>query len=82
LEHRIELLDLHEQVKQVGHRGESTEWAEWEVSDWLTVYATKEFARDPAVFLGRGESAGAKLTPAEARTLAVELLLVADECDT
>jgi hypothetical protein len=40
-------------------------------------YPTKEFSRDQAVFIGRGDDAGKMLTPAEARRLTQELLLVA-----
>lgn len=80
VEHRVDL-HLHEQVNMVGHRGEGKEWAEWEVYDYLTVYATKEFDHDPAVFIGRRGLAGAKLTPSEVRQLAHDLLLVASEIE-
>ena len=73
-EHRVALA-LHERVKQVG-TGAMGEWTESEEYDYLTVYATKGTSADPAVFIGRGEWAGAFLTPSEARRLARDLLLV------
>ena len=73
-EHRVALA-LHERVMQVG-TGAMGEWTESEEYDYLTVYAFKEFSTHPAVFIGRGEWAGAMLTPSEARSLARELLLV------
>jgi hypothetical protein len=56
VEHRVGL-HLHELVNYTG-AGEGSDWHH----DYLTVYATKAFSRDPAVFVGRGESAGTDLT--------------------
>jgi cation transport regulator ChaC len=81
VEHRVEL-HLHEPVKMLGNRHGSQEWTEWQVHDWLTVYATKGFARESAVFVGHGEADGVTLTSSEARQVAQELLVLASliEC--
>jgi hypothetical protein len=73
VEHRV-ALSRREQVKR-GRTGAMEEWTESEEDDYFTVYSTKEFSADPAVFIGRGAWAGAMLTPSEARMLAQELFI-------
>jgi hypothetical protein len=80
IEHRIEM-HLHERVKMVGNRDDSQEWTEWQVHDWLTVYATKAFARETVVTIGRGDMDVATLTPSEASHLAHQLLLAVSEIE-
>jgi hypothetical protein len=65
----------------VGNRDGSQERTEWQVHDWLTVYATKGFAREPVVTIGRGDMDMATLTPSEASQLAHHLLLAVSEIE-
>lgn len=76
VEHRVDL-HLYEMVNHAG-TGEGSGWQ----NDYLTVFATRAFNRDPAVFIGRGENAGMDLTLAEARQLAQEVLLVVAQIET
>lgn len=55
----------------------------YEDRGWLhkffTVYSQKNFAAEPSVFLGLGESSGWDMTPDEALLLAHELVLAAEQ---